>query len=228
MSTYFTPALFEFLKDLAANNDRAWFNDNKQRYLDYVQEPALAFITDFAPKLTLISPHLRADARVVGGSLFRIQRDTRFSPDKTPYKANTGMHFRHDRAGDVHAPGFYLHLEPSACFAGAGIWRPQAAMANQVRTAIHDDPATWRRAVKTKRFTDVWAIDTDDSLKRLPPQFDPEHLYADDLRLRSFVAGRRLTQKEVVSAGFLDSYTEMCRSAGPFMGFLCVAVGVEF
>ncbi|MGA7097163.1 MAG: TIGR02453 family protein, partial [Acidimicrobiia bacterium] len=113
---YFQPALFRFLRDLAANNNREWFEANRERYAETVQEPALAFIADFAPRLEKISPCFRADAKVQGGSLFRIYRDTRFSADKTPYKTNTGVHFRHDRFKDAHAPGYYLHLQPRECF----------------------------------------------------------------------------------------------------------------
>ena len=100
----FGPELFSFLADLRANNDREWFAANKDRYERDLLEPSLAFIEDFAPRLDKISPHFRADARPSGGSLFRIYRDTRFSKDKSPYKTNLGIHFRHERAKDAHAP----------------------------------------------------------------------------------------------------------------------------
>src|SRR5919112_754543 len=114
----FGPELFGFLAELRAHNDRDWFAANKERYEGDVLEPALAFIEDFEPHLRAISPHLRADARRVGGSLFRIYRDTRFSKDKTPYKTTAGIYFRHEQGKDVQAPGFYLHLAPGEVFAG--------------------------------------------------------------------------------------------------------------
>jgi uncharacterized protein (TIGR02453 family) len=77
----FTPDLFAFLSDLRANNDRDWFNANRERYERSLLEPALEFVADFAPRLERISPHFRADPRPSGGSLFRIYRDTRFSKD---------------------------------------------------------------------------------------------------------------------------------------------------
>ena len=123
--TRFTPALFAFLAELAANNNREWFRANKSRYDGDVKEPALAFISDFAPHLARISTRFRADPRANGGSLFRIYRDTRFSKDKRPYKTHTGIHFRHEAAKDAHAPGFYLHLQPGERLCRAsGIWRP--------------------------------------------------------------------------------------------------------
>ena len=87
---YITPKLFKFFCDLKKNNDREWFEANKQRYEDDVRTPLLAFIDDFAEPLYKISPHFRADARKVGGSLFRIFRDVRFSKDKSPYKTRPG------------------------------------------------------------------------------------------------------------------------------------------
>ena len=118
---YFTPKLFTFLTDLAENNDREWFKAHQDEYERYVREPALDFINDFAKPLEKISPQFVSDSRKVGGSLFRIQRDTRFAKEKTPYKENTGMQFRHAQAKDVHAPGFYLNIQPGECYMGVGL-----------------------------------------------------------------------------------------------------------
>lgn len=226
-ATHFSPALFSFLRDLAAHNDREWFHAHKDRYVAAVQEPALEFISDFAPRLTKISPHFTADARVVGGSLFRIQRDTRFSKDKTPYKLNTGLQFRHESASDAHVPGFYLHLQPGECYAGVGIWRPATADATTVRQAIAGDPAGWKKAAYGKRFTDVWA-QAGESLMRPPKGFDPDHPYVEDLKRKDFIASTRLTQKQVTSPDFIDDYERMCRAAVPYMRFLCEALGQPF
>ena len=227
MASYFTPALFKFLRDLAANNEREWFNDNKDRYVESVQEPALEFISDFGPRLAKISPHFRADAKVQGGSLFRIYRDTRFSNDKTPYKTNTGMHFRHERSKDAHAPGYYLHIQPGECFMGVGLWRPETKIAYQIRESIADDPAGWKKAAYGKRFTDVYSL-AGDSLQRPPKGFDPEHPYIDDLKRKDFIASMRLTQKQLTAPDFLDYFEANCKRATPLMAFLCDAVGVEF
>jgi uncharacterized protein (TIGR02453 family) len=224
---HFTPATFAFLRDLAANNDRGWFAANQDRYESAVREPALDFIEDFAGPLAEISDHFSADPRKSGGSLFRIQRDVRFSKDKSPYKGNTGMHFRHVAARDVHAPGFYLHLEPRASFAGVGIWHPETAVANRIRRAIVDDPGAWTTATRSTRFTAVWTLGGE-SLQRPPRGFDPDHPLLEDLKRKDFIASARLTQKQVTSAGFLNEYGAMCRTAAPFMRFLCGALGVGF
>jgi uncharacterized protein (TIGR02453 family) len=220
-------ALFAFLTDLASNNDRAWFHANKTRYVDEVQEPALEFITAFGPRLAKISPHFSADARVVGGSLFRIQRDTRFAKDKTPYKLNTGMQFRHEAGADVHAPGFYLHLQPGESFAGVGLWRPEAKVANRIREAIADDPAGWKVAAHPKSFTNTWELGGE-SLVRPPRGFDSDHPLIEDLKRKDFMGSRRLTEAQITAPGFIGDFAKMCTKAAPFMRFLCSSVGVAF
>ena len=116
-TAFFSPDVFVFLRQLKRNNDREWFAKNKARYQSSIVEPALSFIGGFAPQLEKISPFFVADARPTRGSLFRIYRDTRFSPDKRPFKTHVGIHFSHASGKDAHAPVFYLHLEPDNCFA---------------------------------------------------------------------------------------------------------------
>ncbi len=224
---YFTPKLFHFLQDLAENNDREWFKANQADYERYVREPALEFINDFATPLGKISPHFNADSRKVGGSLFRIQRDTRFGKDKTPYKSNTGMQFRHVMAKDVHSPGYYINLQPGENFIGLGLWRPETKVAYAIRDKIAEDAAAWRKASRGKRFTDVLSIGGD-SLIRPPKGFDPEHPLIEDLKRKDFIASTKITQKMVTSEHFMDDLADTFKRATPFMKFLCEAVGVNF
>lgn len=223
----FAPAVFKFLRDLDANNNRAWFNANKSRYEDDLKEPALQFITDFAPLLHKISPHFLADARPVGGSLFRIYRDTRFAKDKTPYKINTGIQFRHRVAKDAHAPGFYLHIENGTCFVGAGIWHPDTATARKIRDAIDENPGKWKRAAHGKRFTDRFQL-SGDSLKRPPRGFDAEHPFIDDLKRKDFIGVADVDAAFVTSPDLLKNYARICRDGAPLVNFLCDALGVPF
>jgi uncharacterized protein (TIGR02453 family) len=226
-SASFSPRLFAFLRDLAANNDREWFAANKARYEADVKEPALEFISTFGPRLDKISPHFLADARPVGGSLFRIHRDTRFSKDKAPYKTHTGIFFRHAAAKDVHAPGFYLHLEPGQVFAGAGIWRPDTATARRIREAIAADPARWKRVTRGKRFSASWELGGD-ALKRPPQGYAADHPLVEDLKRKDFIAMTKLRQSDVTAKGFADDYGKGCATAAPLVEFLCDAVGVRF
>jgi uncharacterized protein (TIGR02453 family) len=225
--TTFGPELFSFLAELRANNDRDWFAANKHRYEEHVLEPALDFIAAFAPHLEKISPHFIADPRPSGGSLFRIYRDTRFSKDKSPYKTNLGIHFRHERAKDAHAPGFYLHIGPGEVFAGGGVWHPDTQAATRIREAIVADPARWKRATRTGAFTKRLSLGGD-SLKRVPPWADADHPHAEDLRRKDFFGSTRLERADVLAPGFVREYARICTAAAPLAHFLCDALGVAY
>jgi len=146
MMNGFSAQTFSFLEELAANNTRDWFADHKQDYEDKVREPALAFINAVGERLPALAPHFTADSRKMGGSLMRVYRDTRFGKDKTPYKTNVGIQFRHEVGKDVHAPGFYVHISAASCFVGVGTWHPPADALLNIRQLIADKPELWLAA----------------------------------------------------------------------------------
>lgn len=226
---YFTAATFKFLRELESNNNKEWWEENKDRYADVVREPALEFIADFGDHLGSLSPHFTADAKTVGGSLMRPYRDVRFSKDKTPYKTNVGIQFRHEAGKDVHAPGFYLHLEPGENFAGVGLWSPETKVAYAIRRKINDEPDRWAKVAHTQPFSGSWSLGhPEDALKKVPKEYDADHPFADDIRRKSFTAGQRLTQKVVTSSDFAKIYLEELKKAGPYTAFLCEAVGLPY
>jgi uncharacterized protein (TIGR02453 family) len=224
---YFQPSLFKFLRDLAKNNKREWFLSNKERYETDVKLPLLHFIADFAPRLDRISPHFLADPRPSGGSMFRIHRDTRFSKDKRPYKTHAAAQFRHESGRDVHAPGFYLHLEPGNVFAGVGLWHPDGGTQRAVRDAMVEHQVKWQRAIGGRTFKERFEVGGD-SLKRPPRGYDADHLLIDYLKLKDFVAFTRFTERDASGADFLNRYSAAMRTAKPMMEFLTRAVGLPF
>ena len=224
---WFTRDLYDFLADLGDHNDRDWFTANKKRYVSAVQKPALRFIADFEPHLRKISPEFLALPKAVGGSLFRIQRDVRFSKDKSPYKSHVGIRFLHRDAKNVHAPIFYLHLEPGGSFAALGVWHPEPATLEQIRQAIVEDPAAYRRAAEGARFRKRFEVGGD-SLQRPPRGYDPEHPLIEELKRKDFVASCRLDEKDIVRAGFDRRLAEAWRDGAGYVRFLCRALDVPF
>jgi len=224
---HFDRELFRFLKDLERNNDRDWFQANKARYERHVKEPLIGFVIDFGSHLQKISPHFLADPRPVGGSMFRIFRDTRFSSDKRPYKTNAGVQFRHEAGKDVHAPGFYLHLAPGEVFAAAGIWHPDSGTAAQIREAILEDPGRWRSIVTRKAFRERFEL-SGDSLKRAPRGVPADHPQIEDLKRKDFIAVADLSEAQACAPGFIAELARLWGKAGPFTGFLCQALGQPF
>jgi uncharacterized protein (TIGR02453 family) len=223
---HFTPALFTFLTELRLHNDRDWFERNRERYLRDVRDPMLLFIADFAPILKKLAPRLVADPRPVGGSLFRIHRDTRFSKDKTPYKTNVAAHFRHEAGRDVHGPAFYLSLDPDEVDVGGGIWHPEPGPLRLIRASIAEAPAPWRRALGAPGMARLewWG----ESLKRTPHGFPEGHPLDEMIRRKDYAAGIVLGEREALSPRFPGRCAEVYRAMLPAMKLLARAVGVAW
>jgi uncharacterized protein (TIGR02453 family) len=224
---HITQELFEFFRELKRNNRREWFLANKDRYENRVREPLQRFVSEFERPLREISSHFRADPRPVGGSLFRIYRDVRFSPDKSPYKTHAGIQFRHEEGRDVHAPGFYLHLEPENVFAAVGIWHPDSKTLHQIRGAIVTETKDWLKAKSDKDFSDLYELGGE-SLKRAPQGYEPNHPQIEDLKRKDFIASAVLSEPEACAPDFLDRYARLCALASPFMKFLSTALDLPW
>jgi len=227
LKRHFDKEFFGFLTELQENNTREWFQANKDRYREEVQEPLLRFISDFAEPLHEISPHFVADPRPSGGSMFRIYRDVRFSKDKSPYKTHAAAQFRHRAGRDAHAPGFYLHLEPGSVFVGAGSWHPERSILEAFRAAIVDDPKRWKGILADPVFSKKLDLEGE-SLKRPPRGFDPEHPLIEDIKRKDFICVERFSQAKACRAGFIDEVAASFTAAAPFVRFLTEAAGQPF
>ena len=222
----FEARTIKFLRELKANNDREWFKANKTRYEEDVLDVALRFIQSMQDPLADIAPHFTAVATRSGGSLMRVYRDTRFSKNKQPYKTHIGIQFRHERAKDVHSPGFYVHIDPNEVFVGVGMWRPDSEPLRQIRERIAAKPAEWKRAIGTPAFRKNFSLGGE-SLQRPPRGFDKEHPLIDDIKRKSFIAVREMTIDDCQKPQFQRSVETAFKQATPFMQFLCSAVGVK-
>ncbi len=221
--TCFGPGLFRFLVELEANNDRGWFQAHKERYESEAKAPMLRFIAALEEPLQDISKHFDADPRPVGGSMFRIYRDTRFSLDKVPYKTHLGAQFRHRSSSEgVHGPGFYLHLETGNSFAGGGLWHPEAKTLRQVRERIVNHSREW----KMLRGSGIEI--EGEALKRIPQGFDPTHPFTEDLKLKDFYTSTSFTDKQVCAHDFLDRVAQAFRDAAPLVKFMTKAMNLPW
>jgi len=223
----FERASIDFLAQLAANNDREWFAQNKARYEEQVLDVALRFIQSMQDPLEQIAPHFTAVPQRVGGSLMRVYRDTRFSKNKLPYKTNIGIQFRHQQAKDVHSPGYYVHVDPERVFVGVGMWRPDPDSLRAIRERIAAKPAEWSSALADSKFRRHFALGGE-SLSRTPRGFDKDHELIGDIKRTSFIAVRDLEVEDCLAPQFQRKVETSFAAATPFMQFLCKAVGVPF
>jgi uncharacterized protein (TIGR02453 family) len=223
----FSKGTLDFLDELAANNDRPWFEVNKHRYEALVREPALDFIAAMGPELEKFAPHFRAEPRKMGGSLMRVFRDTRFARDKTPYKTNIGIQFRHELGKDVHAPGFYLHIATDECFLGVGCWHPEADALGRIRDLIAAKPERWFKVRDDKKMAAHWQL-VGDSLSRPPRGYAADHPAIEDLKRKDYIGLASLSFDEVTRPGLVKLASNRFAAGVPLMKFLCEAIGVQY
>jgi uncharacterized protein (TIGR02453 family) len=220
---FFGPSLFQFLRELERNNNRAWFQRNKGRYETEVQAPALRFIAAMGPRLARLSPHLVADPRPFGGSLSRIYRDTRFSKDKSPYKTWVGIHFAHEEATkEENLPGFMMVLYPGESGVSSGVWHPSPPALKKIRDAIVVSPGVWDRVLRQG----VKILG--ESYVRVPAGYDPDDRHADDLRRKDFYARQPLADKVVSGPSLGTAFEAACRELNPLNQFLASALSIPW
>lgn len=227
---YFTDSLFKFLRALKRNNNRTWFEKHRTDYETHVRGPMLRFLTDFRPRFEKIAPEFICDPRPVGGSMFRIHRDMRFlEPGEGPYKTQLSAQFQHHHrlhlGKDVHAPGFYLHLEPGSCFYGGGLWRPPTNIRNKIHLAIARNPDAWLAIKKDRAFASTFTLEGD-MLKKPTPVWR-ETLPAalmDDFRRKDFLFTADLSPDLVTSPALMNHLLTLTRRATKFMNFLSRAL----
>ena len=228
MPTYFSAASFRFLRGLARHNERAWFLAHKADYESHVRAPFQRLLADLEPALHAVSPQFRVDPRPVGGSLYRIQRDTRFAADKTPYKTWQGARLVHERRGQLATPLFYLHLQPGNCFVGAGLWHPDTPVQRRLRQFIFDNPAAWAAAAHAPAFARRYRLDDDDMLVRPPAGYPKDFAFIDDLRRRNLVAWRAIDDATMAGPRLRTVLARDLAALGPFVDYLCAALDLEF
>lgn len=202
----FSPATFRFLRGLKRHNARPWFEARRAEYETQVRAPMHALIEDMDVRLARVAPEIIGHPR---RSMFRIYRDIRFSSDKSPYKTHAACWFYHrdaDRRVGSEAEGggagFYFHVEPGGCYVGGGMWMPARGVLNRLRDCLADDHQAFDRIVRAKAFLRRFdGLDDEAVLKRMPRGFPENHPAARWLKYRSFVAGREIAQRQVMSAG---------------------------
>ena len=229
----FRPAAFRFLRDLARNNEKTWFEAHRDVYEREVRGPMRLLVEALDAELGSIAPEIVGDAK---RSMFRIHRDVRFSRHKSPYKTNAGAWFYNrdagrkvGRDGEGGGAGFYFHIDPTSCFVAGGLWMPARPALLRVREAIAAQPAALARLTSPpgfrRRFVD--GLREDPKLRRVPRDFPPDHPAADWLKLQSFTAAASIEPRVVTSPRLID---RLCRDAElltPLVRWLNRALGYQ-
>ncbi|MBL7942870.1 MAG: DUF2461 domain-containing protein [Flavobacteriales bacterium] len=167
---YFTTDFTAFFKDLAANNHRDWFTANKARYEASVKKPFEVFVTDLITALAKKDKSLKVKP---GDCIFRINRDIRFSKDKTPYKLNASAAISAGGRKDMESPGIYVELGPEKMALAGGIYMPSKTSLENIRKAMARQPETFVKLLKAPAFKKNWGDLQGDRNKIIPPALRP-------------------------------------------------------
>lgn len=217
-------AALQFLADLQKNNNRDWFNNHKQTYLDTVVAPTQAFVANLGLRLKAISPDIVFDTRSNGqGSMMRIYRDIRFSKDKSPYKTWVGVVFWEGEGKKMEVPSFYFHLEDDGAFMYAGMYRFSRVMLNAYRDALVDDKlgGEFDDVLAVVQASGDYSVYNEPHYKRVPRGYDPEHTRASWLKYNGFVIGSpRISTQQITSPDLIDTCYEHCRNMAPLQQWL--------
>ena len=215
-------AAFVFLQGLAANNEKPWFEANRATYEDAVKAPAAALIDSVAEALRAQSLPLEGTPK---RSNFRIHRDVRFSKNKSPYKTNVGSVWYRQGSGKDGAGILYFHLAPGACFTAAAFYMPEPEILGAIRERIRVRPAEFlamSEALASKNL----ALADSDTLSRMPRGFEDlaDTPIAPALKLKSFIARRKISDKIAQSPNLIEAITTMAADALPLLQFGWAAV----
>ena len=221
--------LLQFLGELKKNNNRDWFRRNKERYLQDVQEPMLQLVEALQDPLHRLSPHLMVVPKAMGGSLFRIYRDTRFSKDKTPFKSRVAARFPYKKGREASPLGLYLSIDPERCYVAGGSWRPPTPLVRRIRKRIADEPRAWKQAASNAAFRKHFSNGlSGEQLQRVPRPFPKDHPLSDDLRRKDFIVVREIRLKKVTAADFPREILQTYKAMTPLMKFLAKAMQLDW
>ena len=215
------PSTISFLKSLKKNNNKDWFDKNKDKYLDAksnVEDLVNALIRDFTKFEKGLAGLSAKDC------VFRIYRDVRFAKDKRPYKTNMGASIN-PGGKKMEVAGYYLHIEPGGSFLAGGRWQPSPDHLKKIRQEIDYNGKQFRKILNAPAFKKLFGeLEPEYSLCRPPKGYDKDHPDIELLKLNSFIAWKNYSDKEVLSKKFQQELTRDAKVMIPFLDFLNTAI----
>jgi uncharacterized protein (TIGR02453 family) len=219
--TSISASTFDFLKLLKENNNREWFGEHKQTYLDELEK-----LTNFADNLLeLMQSHDLIDTPSGKKALHRIYRDTRFSKEKIPYKTNFSGGF--SRATKQLRGGYYFHIEPGNCFLAGGFFGPGAEDLRLIREDISFDPKPITSILQAVDFKETFGTLEGDKLKTTPKGFSADDPAIELLRYKQFLLIRKLTDQQVMQQNFLMEANRTFINMRPFFDYMSAVLTTD-
>ncbi|MFB3852231.1 MAG: DUF2461 domain-containing protein [Vicinamibacterales bacterium] len=213
----FTARTLAFLRSLKRNNDREYFAARRDAYERDVHEPVLRFVEMMAGELPAFAPELVASPKV---SLYRIHRDTRFSPDKRPFKTQVGIVFPHRDLNRNRSACLYVEIGPDGTMVAGGIYKPDRTELLLIRDHVARTHRRLRALVEAPGFKRVVGGIEGDPLRRVPPGYPPDHPAAEYLKFRHFLLGKQYAAAFATSPSFRGEVLRLFRRMAPVVSYL--------
>lgn len=214
-----------FLRKVKKNNNTEWMRVHKEEYLaarkefEFLVQEVIVRLSQWDERFSYLEPKQ---------CIFRFNRDIRFSDNKNPYKENFAAFFGIGGKKST-LPGYYLSVSPKEIFAGGGLWQPESDKLLSIRRYIADHGDELHQILKNKKFvTTFGSLSDEDTLKRVPRGFDPDHEFADYLKLKSIVASRDFPASVALEKGFGQKIDKALRELRPLNDFLHKAVAPQY
>lgn len=212
---------FRFLKSLKANNSKEWFDDNRALY-QVIRNEFEQFVHVIIAEIGQFDRE--AAQTTAKASIFRINRDIRFTHDKNPYKTNFGAFIAKGGRKGINA-GYYIHIEPGECFLAGGIYMPSSPMLKAIREEIFDNPEEFKAIINEPVFVKnfghyLWGEKT----KTVPKGFPKDFPYIDYLKYKSYTVVKNEPDKIYWHPSFIDEVRDVFKAMKPFNAFLDRAV----
>jgi uncharacterized protein (TIGR02453 family) len=199
-----------FLKELKLNNNREWFNDNKEQF-KVIQAEVKKFALEIKESLSLSD-------NIEKLKIFRIYRDLRFSKDKTPYKKNIGMAFH--RAKPELRGGYYFEISADESFIAVGFWNPNKEDLLRIRKEIEIDGEELKSIINQKKIKDIWGEIIGEELKTSPKGFDKDHEHIDIIKKKQFIFIKKLKEEDILDKNFQKELVNYFISIRPFFDYM--------
>jgi uncharacterized protein (TIGR02453 family) len=215
-----TASTLSFLKSLKKNNNKPWFDANKSKYLE-VRNNFEEFVALLLQKMALFDEDLKE--LEYKNCVFRINRDVRFSKDKTPYKINFSASFNKGGKKSIYA-GYYLHMQPGGnSFIGGGLWRPEPEQLKKVRQEIDYCFPEFKKIIEVPAFKKNYGgleKDQNQMLINIPKGYEKENPAADFLRMKSFVATKNIADDDLTNPKFMNQIVDSYKTLKPLLNFI--------
>ncbi|NDV65091.1 DUF2461 domain-containing protein [Bacteroides sp. 224] len=209
------PVIFRFLEELSTHNNREWFNENRDKY-ERVRLIFEDFVSSVISTISLFDESIRGVE--VKDCTYRIYRDTRFSPDKTPYKTHLGAYINAKGKKSQHC-GYYIHIQPGNCLLAGGSICPPPKLLKAIRQAIYDNIDEYRAIVEDQEFKKYFPVVGDSFLKTAPKGFPKDFEYIDYLKCKEYTCAHHVADNFFTSPDVLDRIGDVFKQLKRFGDF---------